>query len=309
MNLMPTMEITGDSFHFKRKYTSVTKRRPRTTLTGISKRQNIKKESQLNKRAIQDELGIEAIRYSQPVLEGYVLYIDKSLSNRKALAQIAIAMRAQVKDTMDKKSVTHLIHGPKTGNTNSKVIHDALKHGIHRVSPLWLTTCYKEQQYVSTELYPYDVDPRKERLKPEESGDVEDPFNVKEKIPDYEEEEKEEGRNDHQMRIDNYFFVKDSNNNVSQQQQQQQEKEEEKEEQKEMNEAERKEYEERAKMIREIVEARRAKIEANNKKSRQSPRQQSQKKSTKRTQLFPPTSEYFSYEGLKIWYGEQPLEP
>ncbi|CEG67159.1 hypothetical protein RMATCC62417_03626 [Rhizopus microsporus] len=307
MNLLPTMEITGDSFHFKRKYTSVTKRRSRTTLTGITKRPNIRKDSQLNKKAIQDELGIEAIRYSQPILEGCVLYIDKSLSNRKALAQIAIAMRAQVKDTMDKKSVTHLIHGPKTGNTNSKVIHDALKHGIHRVSPLWLTTCYKEQQYVSTELYPYDVDPRKERLKPEESGDVEDPFNVKEKIPDYGEEE-EEGRNDHQMRIDNYFFVKDSNN-MPQQQQQQQQEEEVKEEQKEMNEAERKEYEERAKMIKKIVEQRRAKIEANNKKSRQSPRQQSQKKSTKKTQLFPPTSEYFSYEGLKIWYGEQPLEP
>ncbi|KAG1465824.1 hypothetical protein G6F46_003428 [Rhizopus delemar] len=305
MNFSPT--LNADSFQFKRKYAEPS-RRQRNTLTSMSKKKRLSQSKENIETELRSAFTIDNVVKikgicSSALMKDHVLYIDKSIVHRKLLTQIAVAMGAQVKETMDKSSVTDLIHGPKKiGNGNPKIINEAMKKGIRRTSPLWIETCYKEHRYFSPALFPYDIDDRRDRMnwKQNKEEDV-DPFGVEGQIP---EDDENFGR---QMGIEKYFTRMTTNSSepvVEEEQKVEDEQEEaEKTEEKQAEEEKRKiESEIRSKLIEEAVKARKEEIEANKAKdtSDKTPLQKKKKKSVPNA----PT-DFWYHEGMKLWYGEQ----
>ncbi|KAI9006591.1 hypothetical protein CLU79DRAFT_780124 [Phycomyces nitens] len=97
-----------------------------------------------------------------PILKGLVVFIDDRISNADTLKAKAHALDATVAEDMN-SSVTHIVldthtsltklgvHKPQTGN-------NAPRKGPRLVSPMWVHSCFRQNQRLATHFFPYDCD-------------------------------------------------------------------------------------------------------------------------------------------------------
>ncbi|KAI9251559.1 hypothetical protein BY458DRAFT_536143 [Sporodiniella umbellata] len=206
-------------------------------------------------------------------------------------------MGAQVKDTMDKKT-THVVHGPKKGNIIPKTIKQAAANNIFRVSPKWIIQCYKQQVRLGITSFPYDLDENTGMGLAQISDESDDPFGIKNRIPDIVERPIEQ-----QLRIERFFTRQDTapENEI-------QEHINNKNDEENDDEIKRVACELRSKQIEEAIKAKREEIAMNQSKGpSESLREGSSKIQLQKRKkpTFGVNTEFFEHDGMKIWYGEQ----
>ncbi|RCI02344.1 hypothetical protein CU098_008358 [Rhizopus stolonifer] len=290
--------INADSFRFKHKY-AASKKRFRIAPPNITKEsRRLLNNAETIRSILEREIKEIQVVQSRKLLENNILYIDKSAVQPKKLAQLALAMGAIVKDTMD-RNITHVVHGPRRGNSVPKVVSQAAKNGIRSVSPKWLIACYKEQQCLSATPFPYDLDESRAMSRPETSEECDDPFEIEDLISDT--VERPLGR---QLGIEKFFIRQEDPLTEPEIEEQLAER---KEDDVDM-ESRRIACELRTKQVEEAIRAKRQEMAMNatkesNKLEREGSNKiqlQKRKKST-----FSVNTEFHEHEGMKIWYGEQ----
>ncbi|KAI8376181.1 uncharacterized protein BYT42DRAFT_546893 [Radiomyces spectabilis] len=96
------------------------------------------------------------------ILNGAVIFFDRTLIERQRLSRQALALGAQVVEEIDHATLTHIVHAPSMVNgvkqRHPRFVLQALERNIRVVSPLWIRHCFDEKQKLPEAFFPYDID-------------------------------------------------------------------------------------------------------------------------------------------------------
>lgn len=165
MSTTSSSGITADSFSFRRTPHAPVRRMPRTASSQT--RRTTTTTRRQNENVSRANSGPDVTDSTQPssILNGIVVFIDKSLWEEQRIARLATNMGAKVVEDMN-KSVTHIVHGPSgapLAQPSSKqrlprLVYQALERNIWVVSPAWVEKCFERQKKLPELYFPYDTD-------------------------------------------------------------------------------------------------------------------------------------------------------